>query len=185
MRTVSDGGLLETAMVGCQGIVGAPVVLPGARSMHQFVVTVRGSALRIRAAELIPLMDERPRIREHLLQYVQSLMVQTSQTALCAVLHDAEQRLGCWLSLACEALNATVLGITHEHLSLILGLRRASITEVLIRFEELGVIRKTRGFLQVLDRKQLELKACGCYKVIANAYDCVGRVDGVSSAGAR
>ncbi|WP_245286735.1 helix-turn-helix domain-containing protein [Bradyrhizobium sp. ARR65] len=63
-----------------------------------------------------------------------------------------------------------MLPVTHDYLSSALGLRRASVTEVLIRFEEQRFIRKTRGMLQIDDRQWLEQKACSCYKLISGAY---------------
>jgi CRP-like cAMP-binding protein len=116
-------------------------------------------------------MRERPAIREHLLQYVQSLMIHSSQMSLCGVRHELEQRLASWLCLACDALDGNVLPITHDHVSMILGLRRAGVTEALNRFEEEGLVRKTRGVLQVPDRRLLRQKACGCYAVVANEYE--------------
>jgi CRP-like cAMP-binding protein len=134
------------------------------------MVLVSGSALRIRADDLERSMRERPQIREHLLRYVQSLMVHSSQTALCGVRHQLEQRLACWLCLACDALEGDVLPITHDHLSAILGFRRAGVTETLKRFEEQGLVRKMRGVLQIRDRELLKRTACCCYGIVANAY---------------
>ena len=171
LRTIATGSLLETAIVGSHGAVGASVALGTDTSMHQSIVLVSGTALRIRADDLRRLMTERPQIREHLLQYIQALMIHGSQTALCGVRHDLEQRLASWLCIACDALEGDVLPITHDHLSTILGLRRAGLTESLIRFEELGLIRKSRGVMHVRERNLLQQKACGCYGVIASAYD--------------
>jgi CRP-like cAMP-binding protein len=170
LRTLATGSILETALVGRYGAVGASVALGGEVSMHQSIVLVSGRALRIRADDLYRLMREDPQIREPLLQYIQALMIHSSQTALCGVKHELQQRLACWLCIACDALEDDVLPMTHDHLSIILGLRRAGLTESLIRFEEQGLIRKTRGVLRVCDRKLLQQKACGCYGVIANAY---------------
>ncbi|WP_271627508.1 helix-turn-helix domain-containing protein [Bradyrhizobium sp. CCBAU 11445] len=64
-----------------------------------------------------------------------------------------------------------MLPVTHDYLSSVLGLRRAGVTETLIRFEELGLIRKMRGVLQIGERESLEQRACSCYKLIANAYN--------------
>jgi CRP-like cAMP-binding protein len=171
LRTISTGCILETAMVGPHGAVGASIALGTDTSMHQSIVLVSGSALRIYADDLRRLMAERPQIREHLLQYIEALMIHGSQTALCGVRHELEQRLACWLCVACDALEGDVLPITHDHLSTILGLRRAGLTEALIRFEEQGLIRKSRGVMRVRERALLEQKACNCYGVIASAYD--------------
>jgi CRP-like cAMP-binding protein len=171
LMTLASGSILETALVGCHGVVGVSVALGAKTSAHRSIVLVSGSALRIRADELRELMHERPQIHEHLLRYVQSLMTHGSQMALCGVRHELEQRLACWLCLACDALGSDVLPITHEHLSMILGLRRAGVTEALSRFENQGLVQKKRGVLQLRERGPLEKKACGCYGIIANAYD--------------
>jgi CRP-like cAMP-binding protein len=171
LRTIATGCFLETAMVGSRGAVGASVALGADTAMHQSIVLVSGSALRIHADDLRRLMIERLQIREHLLRYIQALMVHGSQTALCGVRHDLEQRLACWLCIACDALDGDVLPITHDHLSTILGLRRSGLTQSLIRFEEEGLIRKSRGAMRVRERSLLQQKACGCYGVIASAYD--------------
>jgi CRP-like cAMP-binding protein len=170
LMTLAGGSMLETAMVGCHGAVGASVVLGARASMHKSVVSMPGKALRIGVEDLQRSMNERPQIREHLLRYVESLMVHGSQTALCGVRHELEQRLACWICLACDAMEGETLPITHDYLSFILGLRRAGVTEALTRFAELGVVRKERGVLRVRDRGSLERKACSCYGVITAAY---------------
>ncbi|MBB4263628.1 helix-turn-helix domain-containing protein [Bradyrhizobium sp. CIR3A] len=63
-----------------------------------------------------------------------------------------------------------MLPVTHDYLSSVLGLRRAGVTETLIRFEEQGLIRKMRGVLQIDNPKSLEEKACCCYKLVSAAY---------------
>ncbi|WP_346283181.1 helix-turn-helix domain-containing protein [Bradyrhizobium sp. BRP22] len=63
-----------------------------------------------------------------------------------------------------------MLPVTHDYLSFALGLRRASVTEALIRFEERELIRKMRGVLEIDERMGLERKACSCYKLLSGAY---------------
>ncbi|WP_371260869.1 helix-turn-helix domain-containing protein [Bradyrhizobium sp. Cp5.3] len=94
-------------------------------------------------------------------------MVQTAQTALCGVCHQLEPRLACWLSLACDALQHNVVPVTHENLSTILGMRRAGITEALNRFGQSGLLRKTRGVLEISNRNKLQSRACVCYRIVS------------------
>jgi Mn-dependent DtxR family transcriptional regulator len=47
-----------------------------------------------------------------------------------------------------------------------LGVRRASVTETAKRLQDDGVIRYTRGLIEVLDRKALEVQVCECYRVV-------------------
>ncbi|WP_407185312.1 Crp/Fnr family transcriptional regulator [Bradyrhizobium centrosematis] len=170
LRIVAAGCILETATIGSRGAVGAAALLGGHVSTYQTVVLIPGSAHRIRVADLYRLMDKRPEIREQLLRYVQALSLHCAQTGLCGVRHDREKRLASWLCLASDAVEAHVLPVTHEYLSSVLGLRRPGVTETLNRFEEQHLIRKTRGVLQIGERRGLEQKACGCYRIISGAY---------------
>ncbi|MCK1516089.1 Crp/Fnr family transcriptional regulator [Bradyrhizobium sp. 190] len=170
LRIVAEGSILETAVIGHQGAVGASILFGGHPSTHQSVVLFPGSSHRIRVGDLRRIMNARPEIREHLSRYVQALSLHCAQTGLCGVRHDREKRLASWLCLASDAVDAHVLPVTHEYLSSVLGLRRPGVTETLIRFEEQGLIRKTRGVLQIDGRKCLEQKACCCYKLISSAY---------------
>ncbi|TFV48235.1 Crp/Fnr family transcriptional regulator [Bradyrhizobium niftali] len=170
LRVVAAGSMLETAVIGYRGVVGASFLWGGHFSTYQSVVLFPGSAHRIRVEELRRLIKERPEIREHLFDYVQALTFQCVQTGLCGVRHDREQRLASWLCLASDAVDAGVLPVTHDYLSSVLGLRRAGVTQTLSRFEERGLIRKMRGVLQINGHKCLEQRACCCYKLISGAY---------------
>ncbi|WP_407175482.1 Crp/Fnr family transcriptional regulator [Bradyrhizobium sp. STM 3562] len=170
LRVVAAGSMLETAVIGHRGVVGASFLWGGHLSTHQAVVLFPGSAHRIRVEDFRRVIKERPELRERLFQYVQALTFQCVQTGLCGVRHDREQRLASWLCLASDAVDARVLPVTHDYLSCVLGLRRAGVTETLIRFEEQGLIRKMRGLLQIDDRESLEQKACCCYKLVSSAY---------------
>lgn len=172
LMTLATDSTLETAMVSSRGFTPASAALGARTCRHRSMVLIPGSALRIRAKDLQCSMHERPQIRERLLRYVQALLIHGSQTALCGVRHQLEQRLACWICLACDAVESDILPITHDHLSATLGLRRTGITESLTRFEDQGLVLKMRGTLQICDRKLLGQKACSCYRIIENAYKC-------------
>ncbi|MGY3572973.1 Crp/Fnr family transcriptional regulator [Bradyrhizobium sp. USDA 4504] len=170
LRVVAAGSMLETAVIGYRGAVGTSFLWGGHISPHQSVVLFPGNAYGIRVENLRRLMKERPDIRERLFEYLQALTFQCVQTGLCGVRHNREQRLASWLCLASDAVDACVLPVTHDYLSSVLGLRRAGVTETLIRFEQQGLIRKMRGVLQIDQRESLEQKTCCCYKLISSAY---------------
>src|SRR5690349_643628 len=81
-RTQADGPV-EVAMVGHYGLIGLSVVLGTMVALHRTVVQIPGLALRIPAADLQAVMAKNPAIRDHLLRYVQLLMSQKAQIALC------------------------------------------------------------------------------------------------------
>ncbi|MBB4428357.1 CRP-like cAMP-binding protein [Bradyrhizobium sp. CIR48] len=174
LRIVGAESMLESAVIGHRGAVGALLPEGGHFSAHQSLVIFPGSAHRIRVEDLRRLMDERPEIQEHLSRYVQALSFHCAHSGLCGVRHDRERRLASWLCLASDAVDANVLPVTHHYLSSALGLRRAGVTQTLVRFEEQGLIRKMRGVLQIDERKCLKQRACSCYGLISDAYALPG-----------
>lgn len=171
LRIVADGNMLETAVEGSRGAVGASYLFGGCISPHQSIVLLPGSALRIATAKLYDLMTRHSGLQERLQQYVQALTIHKAIIGVCGIRHDLESRLACWLCVACDTLDGTVLPITHDVLSSALGLRRAGVTEALLRFERDGLIRKQRGILRILDGKRLQQRSCSCYGKISYEYE--------------
>ena len=170
LRIVAGQNLIESAVVGFQGAVGASALFGGHISTHQSVVLFPGNALRVHVDSLRRLINDRHHLRVRLSRHVQTLLMHSAQSGLCGVRHDLEQRVACWVCLTCDAVGSHILHVTHDYLSDALGLRRPGVTEALIRFENEGLIYKTRGLLHVKERKRLEQKACSCYSIIAGEY---------------
>ena len=63
------------------------------------------------------------------------------------------------------------LHLTHEYLAIMLGARRASVTEALRPLQEAGLVRSHRGRLTILDGAGLEARSCECYFVVRDEYD--------------
>jgi hypothetical protein len=54
---------------------------------------------------------------------------------------------------------------------MMLGVRRASVTDVLGPLRDRGLIQYARGVITVLDRLGLEAAACECHRVVADEYE--------------
>ena len=67
-----------------------------------------------------------------------------------------------------RATGASIL-LTHEFLALMLGVRRAGVTETL-QMKSQGLVKSARGQITVLDRKGLEGKAGESYGVPEKEY---------------
>jgi CRP-like cAMP-binding protein len=168
-RTRQDGQV-GVGMVGRLGVIGMPVILGTMCSPHRCVVEVPGEALQAGAGDLRKAMDECPVIRQQLLNYVQALIVQNSQTVLCNARHEINQRLARWLLLARDRLDDDLVPLTHDLLSMMLGVRRAGVTDALAALEKRGAIRRRRGAVDITDRGELQQRACECYRIIAAEY---------------
>src|SRR5262245_46235664 len=168
-RTRADGPV-EVAMVGPFGFVGVPAILGNSRSPHRCLMHVPGEALRIAVPDLVDAMDASPTIRHHLLAYVHALLVQNAQVALCNGRHAVQPRLCRWLLHAADRLDDTVIPITHDMLSMNLGVRRAGVTSLLGRLQRSGAITTGRATCEIVDRAALEGRACECYGIIAAEF---------------
>jgi CRP-like cAMP-binding protein len=166
LSRVGDRSWVEVATLGRQDFVGLPIMLGTGRSPHRCVVQVAGEALRIGADELLKAMDELPALRQILLAYVQSRMVQGAQLVACNTRHSLAERLARWLLSAHDRLEGDVIPLTHQCLGRSLGVRRAGITTAVGRMEKAGLIRRGRGQLLIVDREGLERTSCECYRAI-------------------
>jgi Mn-dependent DtxR family transcriptional regulator len=63
------------------------------------------------------------------------------------------------------------LPLTHEFLARLLGVRRASVTDVLHPLQEAELIHYRRGKITVVDRERLEATSCECYWTITKYYN--------------
>src|SRR5437773_10141602 len=168
-RTRADGPV-EVAMVGPFGLVGVSAILGALRSPHRCLMQVAGEALRIRVSDLRAAMEASATIRDHLLGYVHALLVQNAQAALCNGRHDVEQRLCRWLLLAADRLDDTVIPVTHDMLSMNLGVRRAGVTSLLGLLQKSGAIAMDRATCEIVDGAALGRRACECYGIISAQY---------------
>jgi CRP-like cAMP-binding protein len=74
-----------------------------------------------------------------------------------------EERLARWLLMARDRTDRDKITLTHEFLSMMLGVRRAGVTLALNMLQEQGHIRVARGTISILNRKWLEQLSNGAY----------------------
>ncbi|HZR34912.1 MAG TPA: Crp/Fnr family transcriptional regulator [Nevskia sp.] len=161
-----NGGSAEVAVIGREGMVGFGMFIGGGSENSEAVAQCSGFAYRIRMSLLKDCFNRSAAVREVLLQYLQSLLTQSSQTALCNRHHTVEQQLCRWLLTAADRLGSGELSVTQESIANTLGVRRAGITDAAGRLQREGMIRYRRGKIELLDRTRLERHACECYSVL-------------------
>jgi CRP-like cAMP-binding protein len=169
--TMEDGDTVEVGPVGHEGMVGLNVFFGATTTPTQLIVHVAGTVRRIGArAFRRELRSERRALPHLLFRYTQMLLSMTGQCSACNKLHSLEQHLAKWLLMMHDYVGDELL-LTHELISLTLGVRRAGITGASLHLKEAGLINYRRGHIQILDRSGLEAKTCECYKVIRREYE--------------
>ena len=154
---------IEIGLIGREGMSGTAVVLNSERSPHSTYMQVAGTGNRVATGALRAAMKESPSLTALLLKFTQAFTVQTAHTAVSNTRGKLEQRLARWLLMAHDRLDGDQIPLTHEFISLMLGVRRAGVTESIDALQAQGAIRAERGRITVLDRAHLEKKADGFY----------------------
>jgi CRP-like cAMP-binding protein len=155
----------EVGLIGREGMTGLPVVLGNHLSPQSTFIQAAGSGQRIDAIVLRKAINSSPSLHAALLRYVQAFLVQTTHTAVANACAKLDQRLARWILMADDRVDGNSLPLTHEFLSLMLGVRRAGVTEALHALESKGLIRSSRGAIVVRNRKGIERSAGGTYGV--------------------
>ena len=104
-------------------------------------------------------------------RYTQALMVQISQGTACNRIQEIEQRCARWLLLTHDRVGLDEFSLTQEFLGQMLGVRRATVNSIAVRFQDAGYIEYSRGRIRILDRKRLEGVSCRCHFIIREEYD--------------
>lgn len=171
LADMEEDSLVEVATVGNEGMVGLPLFLGATMTPGQAFSQVPGAALRMRADAFVEATNESGALSRLLRRYTQALMIQISQGMGCNRMHEIEQRCARWLLLTHDRVGADEFSLTQEFLGQMLGVRRASVNNIAVQFQEAGYIEYSRGRIRIRNRKKLEAVSCNCYFIIRDEYD--------------
>ncbi len=154
---------VEVGLIGREGMTGLPIVLGNHRSPHATYIQAAGNGKCISSTELRNATQRSQSLRDSLLKYVQAFGVQTAHTAICNAQSRTDVRLARWLLMAHDRIGEDTLSLTHEFLSIMLGVRRAGVTDAMNALRKLKLISYQPGQIIVKDRKRMERTAGEAY----------------------
>ena len=173
-----EGREIEAATIGFEGFVGLPVLLGAQSSTNRVFIQIAGHGWRLPADAFRALVDARPALRHVLLRYAQYYIDDVSQSVVCNALHSLEERCARWLLMTHDRVHGVAFDLKHEFLALMLGAHRPAVSLAMGTLQRAGLIRYTRGHIEVLDRAHLEEAACRCYQttraVLERMLACAG-----------
>jgi CRP-like cAMP-binding protein len=170
LTPLNHGGRIETGLVGREGAVGLQAAFGAETVISEImaqgdVVAIRASGATVRAAA-----DKSRLFQRRLGKFVNVLYAQVSQTAACNAAHNVEQRLARWLLMVEDRSDGDTLHVTHELISLMLGVTRPGVTIAAGALQKAGLIQYARGRVTIVDRGGLEQVSCECYRTVADYY---------------
>jgi CRP-like cAMP-binding protein len=165
-----NGDSVDVGLVGREGMLGLPVILGEDRAGFDLMVPYPATALRMNAAAFRQELDRLPSFHTILLRYAWARHFQMAQTVACNGRHNVEQRLARWLLKAHDRADGDTFPMTHEVLSLMLGVRRAGVTVAAGVLQKAGLIRYSPGRVTISDRVGLEAASCECYGAVQGVF---------------
>jgi len=165
---MSNGGTAEVGTFGREGMAGTVLLLGTNSSPFRYFMQLEGHGYQASAERFKLAAPRNDNVRETVLRYEALFRLQTMQGMACNALHSVEQRCCRWILLTRDRVDTDDFKLTHEFLAVMLGVRRATVTEVISPLRELNLLRSDRGTISIVDRKSLEVRACECYAIIRN-----------------
>jgi CRP-like cAMP-binding protein len=167
LRVVTKNGrFVETSTIGREGAVGLHAGLGPRCSFTRAAVQIGGNFSVIRANRFASIVREDQSLRGLITRYIEVLWVEAQQTAACNARHDASERLCRWLLQCADRIESDTVPLTQGFLAQMLAVQRVSVTLLAQSLKEQGLIKYSRGRIQILDRERLKHCACDCYHVI-------------------
>lgn len=165
-----DRSAIETATIGCEGMIGLPVYFGVDAVPEQAFVQVPGDGYRVRAPVFVELARQLPTMQQHLDRFAVCLFTLAAQCSGCNRVHTMEQRCARWLLMVHDRMPGDDFVLTQDFLSQMLGVRRATVSETASELQGAGFISYSRGRIVIVDRPGLERTTCECYGIIRSTF---------------
>ncbi|TYL83891.1 Crp/Fnr family transcriptional regulator [Bradyrhizobium rifense] len=173
--TLSSGQVVEAAMVGRDGVVGASAALDGRLALSRGVIQLSGEAMVCSLAGLRGAAMQSQPLLSLLIRHEQTLYSQAQQSTACMAAHHVNARLCRWLLRSRDLSQSDTLLFTQEFLAEMLGVHRTSVTVVAHTLQQAGIIKYTRGKIQITNLEGLRDAACECYEAVRSQYQSLLR----------
>lgn len=169
-RTTDDEAI-EVGHIGWEGLCGTHHLLRLETTPNRTFMQIDGTAIRVPVETVHRLIDKDIASRDLFLHYIHTCELQLAHSALANGRYNMAERLSRWLLMCHDRIRSDDMALTHEFLSLMLGVRRSGVTDHLHILEGMHAIKATRGRIHVRNRGKLEEIAGGCYGAPEREYD--------------
>ena len=171
LSVTHSGQTVEVGFTGEEGVVGLPLLLGRDEMPYQAMAQTPSEGFSVEAADIIGQFRRGGALHDVLLRYVFALIKQLMQTGLCHNFHNIEARLCRWLMIMLERSDTDYLTLTQEFIAHMLGVQRTSVAMIAGTLQAEGIIRYSRGRIEIIDREKLAATACECYLIVKDEFD--------------
>lgn len=157
------GKRVEAGIVGAESFVPSAALTGVKVSSYQVLMQISGDAYSMEYSKFLQWLERSRTFTSIIVRANEALLIQVVQTALSNAVHDVNERLARWLLMCQDRLPGDTIELTHQFLSLMLAVRRSSVTDALHALEGRGFIRAERGRIVIRNRRELEEFSNGAY----------------------
>jgi CRP-like cAMP-binding protein len=165
-----QGQRSEVGIFGREGMTPASLVLDTVQTPYSIFMQVPGHGYRIANDTLRGAIGKSETLRKLLSRYAYALSIQTAYTGLSNSVHHIDERLARWILMCHDRTPGDQIALTHEFLSVMLAVRRSSVTTALHVLEGNHLVYSERNLITIRDRRALELFAGDAYGVPEQEY---------------
>ena len=162
--------LPEIALLGPEGMFGIALPFGIVVSSISAVVRNDSTVLAIDQRSFRTVLARCPMLAMRVHRYGYRLLTQVARTTACNTVHAIEARTARWMLLMSDRVNDDAFKMTQVMLASLLCVQRSAISHAASALADAGLVRYSRGTMQVVDREGLEAVACSCYAILENGY---------------
>ncbi|HEX8560144.1 MAG TPA: Crp/Fnr family transcriptional regulator [Pyrinomonadaceae bacterium] len=166
-----DGTTIEIGMVGNEGVVGLGCVLELKTTPYGMMIQLDSDLIKVKGDFVKEEFRRGGVFNRLLLRYTHVLLTQISQSVVCNRFHSIEKRLCRWLLTARYRVQSNTLHLTQEIIAHMLGIPRTGVTMAAGSLQRAGLIRYSRGRIEILDLKAIEANSCECYQIVKDEFE--------------
>jgi CRP-like cAMP-binding protein len=171
VSVTAEGETVEDGTVGHDGLMGGPAALGEDKIFCSGTVQIPGSAMRIGAQVLKSEFQQNAGFSRLLQNYVYGLRLQLGRSDDCHNSHSLEQRLCRLMLMSQDCTRSGSFPFTFEFLSHIVRATREDVSSAIGDMHEAGLIYRHRGSIRIVNREEVERRACRCGRLSARNYD--------------
>jgi CRP-like cAMP-binding protein len=170
VATLLNGDSVEVGTVGRESFVEADAALESSVSSRTSFCQVKGRVGRMTVERFDERMRTSAPFARLMRRNVRATLFSAQQFVACNAKHPVLRRCARWLCMTADRVGSEQFTLTHDFLSIMLGVRRAGVSEAADTLSRLGAIKYARGLVTVLDKDVLEGAACECYQACRQAF---------------
>jgi CRP-like cAMP-binding protein len=140
ITVMRDGGSVESRTIGRESGFGLLHAIGSRYSYERVEVQVGGRTWQGSTQALGHAAEQSSSLRRSLVLHAQATIVQAAQSTACIALHAVTPRMCRWLLMTRDRLGSDVLPLTQEHLGIMLGVQRTTVTAIAQDLQARGAI---------------------------------------------